>query len=47
MLLAGRDLELLLREARGLPINEPASWQGWRRALAIEPLRAALAEGAL
>jgi ribonuclease D len=47
MLLAGRDLELLLREARGLPISEPASWQGWRRALAIEPLRAALAEGTL
>ncbi|MEQ8263433.1 ribonuclease D [Pseudohaliea sp.] len=47
MLLAGRDLELLLREARGLPISEPASWQGWRRELAIEPLRAALAEDAL
>jgi ribonuclease D len=47
MLLAGRDLELLLREARGLPISEPASWQGWRRGLAIEPLRAALAESAL
>ncbi|KGE03760.1 ribonuclease D [Pseudohaliea rubra] len=47
MLLAGRDLELLLREARGLPISEPASWQGWRRTRVIEPLRSALAEGAL
>lgn len=44
-LLPGRDYELLLREAAGQTIREPAIWQGWRRASAIEPLRAQLREG--
>ncbi|HKK22093.1 MAG TPA: ribonuclease D [Pseudohaliea sp.] len=43
MLLAGRDLELLLREARGESISEPPAWKGWRGPLVVEPLRAALA----
>jgi len=44
MLLAGRDLELLLRQARGETIVEPPAWQGWRGPRVVEPLRAALVE---
>lgn len=44
LLLAGKDLEALLREARGESIEEPPHWRGWRASRAIEPLRAFLRE---
>jgi ribonuclease D len=41
-LLQSKDYELLLREAAGENVAEPAHWQGWRAQSAIAPLRASL-----
>lgn len=42
-LLPSKDYEKLLRESAGEDIPVPAHWQGWRRAMVIEPLRGFLA----
>ena len=39
VLLAGRELELIAREALGESIDPPAHWVGWRATTVIEPLR--------
>lgn len=39
VLVANRDLELLLREALGETIEEPPAWQGWRAEQVVQPLR--------
>jgi ribonuclease D len=39
ILLAGKDYEMLVREARGEPIEPPLAWEGWRGELVITPLR--------
>lgn len=46
LLLAGRDLEALLQEYRGVPVPEPPHWRGWRADRAIAPLRRFLREAA-
>ncbi|MCB1700085.1 MAG: ribonuclease D [Halioglobus sp.] len=43
-LLQSRDYELLLREASGESVEQPAHWQGWRLDTVIAPMRASLAE---
>ena len=43
VLLQSKDYELLLREAAGEAVVEPAHWRGWRSESAIAPLRASLA----
>lgn len=43
VLLQARDYELLLRQALGADLPEPASWAGWRRDIALKPLRESLA----
>jgi ribonuclease D len=42
-LLQSKDYELLLREANGENVKQPAHWQGWRLDKVISPLRARLA----
>ena len=44
-LLQSKDYELLLRESRGEPVEQPPHWQGWRREIVLEPLRASLQGG--
>lgn len=44
ILLQSRDCELLVREANGEEISEPAHWEGWRAGPIIQPLRAYLRE---
>jgi ribonuclease D len=41
--LSGKDLELLLRESSGEPIEAPPHWQGWREEALLTPLRRQLA----
>lgn len=43
ILLQARDYELLLRQALGADLPEPVSWAGWRRDIALKPLRETLA----
>ena len=38
-LMAGADLELLVREASGEVVSIPKRWTGWRQELVVEPLR--------
>ena len=39
VLLPGRELELIAREALGESVDAPAHWVGWRATTVIEPLR--------
>jgi ribonuclease D len=45
VLAQSKDCELLLRQAQGETIEQPAYWQGWREALVFAPLRELLAAG--
>jgi ribonuclease D len=47
ILVQGRDVELLLREAQGEDVETPPQWQGWRGELVIRPLRQLLRERSL
>ncbi|MEM1155395.1 MAG: ribonuclease D [Pseudomonadota bacterium] len=42
-LVQSKDYELLLREAAGTEIARPSHWDGWRREVVIDPLRAHIA----
>lgn len=42
-LVQSKDYELLLREAAGAEIARPSHWEGWRREVVIDPLRAHIA----
>lgn len=44
ILLQAKDYELLVREAHGQPVEEPAHWGGWRADTVVAPLRAWLDE---
>jgi ribonuclease D len=38
VLLPAREYELIVRLGCGESVSEPASWEGWRRSVLIEPL---------
>ncbi len=44
ILVSSADLDLLVRQANGEPVVEPARWLGWRSEVVIEPLRNSLRE---
>jgi ribonuclease D len=44
VLVYSKDYELLLREASGERIKMPVHWHGWRKEIALAPLRQALGE---
>lgn len=45
ILVASKDFEILLRQVNGEDVPGPDYWQGWRRELVIDPLKAALEGG--